>query len=309
MGKNLLDRFYTNSLFSNSIRLGCFFLILFVQLYFFKYIYKTKIIQTTDMSLSIGGSLWQEHHIFLYKVPFLLLLFGTIITYFVVRHKFNKLGKIEQWNWVKGILFFGLNIVIFVLFLFLNFHIIETTGGRYSLLLFLWYLLAAALAISLGFVFFSPKTIIKFVKRFSIQIIISFVLAWLFLNFYTYFQRLWPFFSIVVGKTSHFLLSLIYSDALYSSASTSFGYLYEGIPTVGTPRFAGAIFKECSGIEGMSLFLLFFTIIVIIEWKTINKKKLFVLYPLGIGTMFLINILRVTLLMIAGSEISPAFAA
>ncbi|MBD3259305.1 hypothetical protein GF371_01600 [Candidatus Woesearchaeota archaeon] len=309
MKKSPLDRFFSNSLIPNISRLSCFFLLLFVELYFFKYIYKTNIIQTTDMSLSIADTLWREHHIFLYKVPFLLLIFGTIITYLVVRHKLNKLGKLEQWNWVKGILFFGINIILFVLFLILNFYIIENKGGSYSILLFLWYLLAVLLAASLSFVFFPPKTVLNVIRRFYLEIIISFVLAWLFLNFYSYFQKLWPFFSWIVGKTVYFFLSLLYSDAVYSPASISFGYLYEGIPTVGTSSFAGAIFKECSGIEGMSLFLLFFTIIVMLEWKTINKKKLLLLYPLGVGAMFLINILRVTSLMIAGTEISPAFAA
>ncbi|MBW3013798.1 exosortase/archaeosortase family protein, partial [Candidatus Woesearchaeota archaeon] len=75
-----------------------------------------------------------------------------------------------------------------------------------------------------------------------------------------------------------------------------------------TSEHAVAIFKPCSGIEGISLFLLFFSIIAIIEWKTLNKKRLFVLYPLGVLFMFLINIARITFLIIAGIEISPEFA-
>ena len=204
---------------------------------------------------------------------------------------------------------YGVNVLVFVLFLFLNFYIIETPEASYTLLLFLWYLLAVGLACTLAFTFFSPKNVVKFVKTFYIEILASAILAWLFLNFYSMFQKLWPIFALIVGKSVYFFLSLFYSDAFYESTTVSFGHVFEGIPTVGTSNFAGAIFEQCSGIEGLSLFLLFFTIIVIIEWKEINKRKLLILYPLGLGLMFLINIFRITLLMIAGTEISPAFAA
>jgi exosortase/archaeosortase family protein len=262
------------------------------------------------MSLMITGEqLWTNYQIFLYKIPYLLLLFGTIIAYFLVRHKFERLGKIRKWNFINSMWFLGVNVLIFVLFLFLNFYIMETPDVSYSLLLFFWYLLAAGMTITLAFTFFSPKNIVKFVKSFYIEILASAVLAWLFLNFYSMFQKLWPIFSLIVGKSVYFFLSLFYSDAIYEPSTVSFGHVFEGIPTVGTPDFLGAVFEQCSGIESLSLFLLFFTIIVIIEWKEINKRKLLILYPLGLGLMFLVNIARITLLLIAAREISPAFAA
>jgi exosortase/archaeosortase family protein len=54
----------------------------------------------------------------------------------------------------------------------------------------------------------------------------------------------------------------------------------------------------CSGFDGLTLFLIIFSILTIYDWNAINKRKLIPIYLSGIILMFFANILRLFLLTV-----------
>lgn len=291
----------------NIAKAAAVFVILYFQIYFFKFVARTAVLANSRVSYENAVVLWEKYHIFTYNIKFIFYIFAAIICFLIIRERVMKL-KQERINWTFSVFFIAANLFSFMAYVILNLRIIEQAGGSYLLLSFARYMLILVMASSLAFALFGFWNAVRFARKFRYQIMAGLVLSWLFLNFYSYIQKLWPYFSWIVAKISYFLLGIFYKDVFLRYESTMFGNVYHHIPTVGTPEHAVAIFKPCSGIEGISLFLLFFTIIAIIEWKTVNRKRLLLLYPLGVLLMFLINIIRITFLIIAGIEISPEFA-
>ena len=125
-----------------------------------------------------------------------------------------------------------------------------------------------------------------------------------------FIQSIWPFLSLLVARVVYFLITLVYPEtAFYTSYSTYQVIFYENIPTVGAEDFGGIILKTCSGVEGLTLFFLLFTFIILLEWSRIKEKwKIAALYLAGTITMILSNMLRVFLLIFAGIRVSPEFA-
>ena len=77
---------------------------------------------------------------------------------------------------------------------------------------------------------------------------------------------------------------------------------------LGTPMFVVEVRTECSGYEGMGLITIFFTLFIWTSRKVLRFPTAFLLYPLGISLMYLLNIVRICLLIIIGTEWSPYVA-
>ncbi|MCK4669967.1 MAG: archaeosortase/exosortase family protein [Nanoarchaeota archaeon] len=291
----------------NIVKIVAIFIILYFEVFFYKYALRTSVLVNSKVIFENAVVLWDKYHIFTYHIKSIFFVFAVIICLLIIRERIMKF-KLGEINWTFSVFYLAGNIFAFMTFVIFNMYLIDDTWGSYLLLSIIRYLLVLLIAVMLVLAFFGARNVWNFVREFKFSIIISLLLSWGFLNFYTSFQKIWPYLSWVVAKASYFLLKPIYGDVILKYESTMFGNVYHNIPTVGTSEYAAAIFKPCSGIEGLSLFLLFFTIIVIIDWKKIDWRKLFVLYPLGVAFMFVINILRITFLVIAGNQISPAFA-
>ncbi|MBW3011464.1 archaeosortase/exosortase family protein [Candidatus Woesearchaeota archaeon] len=302
-----MKKFFDKSSLVNVAKAAAIFAILYFEVFFFKFAMKTAVLVNSKVSYANAVVLWEKYHVFSYYIRSIFFIFAAIICFLIIRERIMKF-KQSKVNWTYSVVFIAVNLFSLLAYVILNMHILENEGGSFLLLASVRYLLILIMAFSLIFAFFGIKNFVRFVREFKYSILVSMLLSWLFLNFYTYFQKLWPYMSWVVAKIAYYLLLPIYKDVFLKYESTMFGNVYHNIPTVGTSEHAVAIFKPCSGIEGISLFLLFFSIIAIIEWKTLNKKRLFILYPLGVLFMFLINIARITFLIIAGIEISPEFA-
>ena len=79
-------------------------------------------------------------------------------------------------------------------------------------------------------------------------------------------------------------------------------------PILGVEGFYVGISKVCSGIDSLLYFISLFAIIIVTNWKFINKNRMLILLVAGaIGTFF-VNILRVFLLVIIAVKFSPKFA-
>jgi len=100
----------------------------------------------------------------------------------------------------------------------------------------------------------------------------------------------------VITRAVYLLLSLFFDGAFYKDT------------IVGIPSVSVVIFLGCSGIEGLSIFFILFSILVGIEYKNLNKHKVLFLYPIGLVGAYILNILRIFSIIVVGHFTSLEFA-
>jgi hypothetical protein len=84
-------------------------------------------------------------------------------------------------------------------------------------------------------------------------------------------KELWTYMSGLTLQIVHSLLGLVYSDLVYEPESF----------VVGTPAFSGEITYACSGIEGISLIVVFLAIYLWLFRKDLRFPQVFWLFPVA----------------------------
>lgn len=97
---------------------------------------------------------------------------------------------------------------------------------------------------------------------------------------------------------AYHLLGLVYSDLL----------LEPEILLIGTQGFDVRISRWCSGYEGTFLFLGFFSLFLFLNRARLRFPRVLWLLPLGIGLVYLLNGLRIAILVVLGTEFSQELA-
>jgi exosortase/archaeosortase family protein len=78
--------------------------------------------------------------------------------------------------------------------------------------------------------------------------------------------------------------------------------------TLSFPTFAISIEQACSGLDSIFLFTALYGIIWLIDWNTLDTRKMALIFiPALIGTI-IVNIIRVFILILVGLTISPELA-
>jgi exosortase/archaeosortase family protein len=75
-----------------------------------------------------------------------------------------------------------------------------------------------------------------------------------------------------------------------------------GGPLIGIGTFSAIIGKPCSGIDSLLLFTALYSLMLILDWKRMNKAKAIAFFAIG---MFITNILRIFVLFLVGAHYSP----
>lgn len=73
-------------------------------------------------------------------------------------------------------------------------------------------------------------------------------------------------------------------------------------------KFGITIAEFCSGIESIALFTSLYAIVGLLDWHRIHKKRYFLLFPIALFILCILNILRVFGLILAGYYINPEIA-
>ena len=110
--------------------------------------------------------------------------------------------------------------------------------------------------------------------------------------------QLWDFLAQIVARGVFFLLSIFSSTAFFEHGTD---------PRLGLGDFSVIVGPPCSGIDSLSMFLGLFILFVIYEGKNISFKRAMVVLILGLFGTYLINVLRVSLLILIGTKY-PSFA-
>lgn len=231
-------------------------------------------------------------------VTLLSILFGLYYS-----DRISRLGHPKH-QWMKSILLFiGAEVTIAVYyFIRASVNYYSITGGLAL------YFIQLAILVSLGLAFmlfmvavFDSEYLNNFFKEFKKEIIIFVIIAVALYNALITFQKQWLLFSSGITTILSWMLSLF-----YSTVSTTMNA--SGGPILRAQGFGVAIGPPCSGIDSMLLFFAFFAALFALDRKIIKKGLYILFFIIGLAGVYIINVLRLFLLMIAGIYISPEFA-
>jgi exosortase E/protease (VPEID-CTERM system) len=104
-------------------------------------------------------------------------------------------------------------------------------------------------------------------------------------------QDLWRSTAAVTFKFVRFILQPVLPGLIADPATR----------VIGTQRFAVEILEFCSGLEGMSLILVFMTAWLWYFRKEYRFPRVLVLIPFGIALMFVLNAVRISVLVLIGN--------
>jgi exosortase/archaeosortase family protein len=211
----------------------------------------------------------------------------------------DRFGSIKNFSWEASQSIWLVVALIFVPMFFSSASLLMKFKDFYaniSLSVFT-HLLLIAIPLLLFIGIFGFKFLITFFKQFFKEIMICLVLSLFFDIAIFQVWKLWPIFSGGVLQSVKFLLSLSYPSVVHIEPLT----LIIG-------RFSVSIMQACSGLDSLFMFTALYTFIGLVDYKKINLVKFISLYPPAAVGMYLINILRVYLLIVIGVSISPELA-
>jgi exosortase/archaeosortase family protein len=262
--------------------------------------------EITILRLSIDFSEgWGK--LLLFPYIYLSIIFFIVLLFVLIFKKLSELRPIKKIDYREFSLFFVVHLISLFSFYKINKHIIENLTAvsnhciAYSAL---WWFLGFMIVISLLFAFFGTYCIFYFIKKFKKQTLLSILITIIASSqmrggiLRELSRAPWNYLYFIIIRLVHLLLSLFFDGAFYK---------YEKV-AVGIPSISVMIGSSCSGIEGIGLFIVLFTILIFIEHKNINKKRVFILYPIGIFGAFIMNILRIFSIIVVGTFTSQEFA-
>jgi exosortase/archaeosortase family protein len=236
-------------------------------------------------------------YFFIYGNMGKMVLFSAIAFYLLTR---GRRKDTRHMTYDKSNLFFVIGSLILV---FLFFPVAKSLLGQSSFysnlpLSLLTHAIVIFIPILLALGIFGITFIRKFIRKFAKELLLCLGLSTLFYFSIFYVWQLWPYLSALVLHIEYFLFSLSFSDVRVVAPLT----LY-------VKNFGVTIESACSGLDSLFLFTALYLFIGILDWKVFNHKKLvWMFFVAGIGS-FLVNLLRIYLLVLAGVFISPVLAA
>lgn len=264
-----------------------------------------KLFIFTLLFVAISGSIgsWLIPTRLLYAFSFFIygnlgkmVLLSIVLFFLIVKDKLETL-KNPTWQGINSI-FLLLALISSGLFMYLATNLLGYSSFVSNLSLSIFsHLTLVSIPLFLFLGIFGLKFFITFIKAFSKEIFFCLLIS-LFLDF-GIFQvwKLWPFFSGGVLYSVRFLLSLSFSDVIFSPPYT-----------LTLNNFSVAIQQACSGLDSLFMFTALYTLIGFTEQKTLSFRKYLSLFPLALLGMYIVNILRVYLLILIGATISPTLA-
>lgn len=254
------------------------------------------IISGTIGPFIIGTKLLYGWYFFIYANMGKLLLYAIIVFFLLIRERIKKLIYFPFQK--RQYIFLSVTVLLYF-FLFYLLHVLLTYSslGASLFLSLLTHIVLILLVLTLIIGVFGLPFLTYIVKTFKKEIGICLGIAIIFYAAIFYVWGFWPYLSSLVLNSEYALFSPFYHDM-------------HVIPpfTLSFKTFSLAIEEACSGLDSIFLFTALYIIIWLIEKKNLNQKKLaFLFIPALLGT-FLVNIIRVALLILVGIFISPYLA-
>ena len=154
--------------------------------------------------------------------------------------------------------------------------------------------------IFLAFAVYNTNFIKPFLKNYYKNIIFFTIVLFSYYKLIGWFQDSWLFFSKSVGTILHYIFSKFFDNVVFYTSQQSG-------PVLGVNDFRVGISKVCSGIDSLLFFISLFAILVVLNWKEMDKKRMALLFVPGVVGTFVLNIIRVFLIILIGLKY-PNFA-
>lgn len=144
---------------------------------------------------------------------------------------------------------------------------------------------------------FGPSNTWLFIRRYHRQILIASVLTILFYLYLDVVYGLWHVLAGIVLHSVAWLLRVVGVSVAVTRPNTLI-----------LRKFSITVAQYCSGIESIALFSALYIVFGVVDRKKINRPRFLMAFVPAIALLFLLNILRVFLLVVAGYYINPTIA-
>ena len=142
-----------------------------------------------------------------------------------------------------------------------------------------------------------PKNIQLIWDRYKREIISSIVLGAAFYVFLQVVYMLWQPLAFTVLVSVNFMLGLSGLEAVVLPPHT---LMFD--------KFGITVAEFCSGVESIALFTGLYAVVGLLDWKRLNRRRYFSIFPVALAVLFLFNIVRVYGLIMAGYYINAEIA-
>lgn len=142
-----------------------------------------------------------------------------------------------------------------------------------------------------------PKNIQLSWNRYKREIISSIGMGVAFYLFLQVVYMLWQPLAFIVLVSVNFMLGLSGLEAVVLPPHT---LMFD--------KFGITVAEFCSGVESIALFTGLYAIVGLLDWKRLNRRRYFIIFPIALVILFLFNIVRVYGLIMAGYYINAEIA-
>jgi exosortase/archaeosortase family protein len=144
---------------------------------------------------------------------------------------------------------------------------------------------------------FGPRNLKMLWRSYKRELAASIVLAGAFYAFLLAVYALWrPLASVVLLGVK----GLLAATGLHAIVVPPHSLMFD--------KFGITIAQYCSGIESIALFSGLYAIVGLLDWPRLNLQRYFMVFPLALGVLFALNIVRVFVLILVGYHINPVLA-
>jgi exosortase/archaeosortase family protein len=103
----------------------------------------------------------------------------------------------------------------------------------------------------------------------------------------------WPWYGRALGRLVYLVARIFVPGLTYAPDAN---------PTIGGPDLDVTIVPDCSGLNGVELFDYLFSIVAILDWNRLRKRRALIGYFLGVFVMLLGNAARITSFVVLGNH-------
>ncbi|MFT3928821.1 MAG: exosortase E/protease, VPEID-CTERM system [Spongiibacteraceae bacterium] len=256
-------------------------------------------------------TLLQEHDIKTWQIPFaysghaakLLLLVAAI--YFLIRRSdvIALIGKYSRLVYPQHFArIIGLQLASFITLLFFTgkiFSPAEFNDPAGPTAYAIWMVSAVAVLMLWLYALLPWHRLVKYIRREKNTLASSLGLGLLILMIAMAGQKLWDPLANTTFLVSQFILGLYSTQTLYSIPEAR---------ELGLGDFVVSISPACSGYEGIGLIVCFTAIYLFANRNRFKFPQAFLLFPIGASLIWLLNCIRIAVLIIIGDRWSPDVA-
>jgi exosortase/archaeosortase family protein len=216
---------------------------------------------------------------------------------FFIHNRNELLGFRWKFSWTDAILAFCIALPAFAIKFVLIYGISTTFSQDHPFVCILGqYFFGIVGAMAVAFAVFSSRFIRKFWK--SLLVMICALMIYFGIVFLI--RLAWRLLAEIIAYGNSSLLGLL---GFASSAAIG-----AGDPSIAADGFSVVIGSPCSGVDSLAMFIGLFSIVLLLDWHRIDRKKVWKYFAAGLIGMFVVSFIRITLLMVIGARISEAFA-